>query len=68
MSQCVILVGGKGSRLGSITKSFPKPMIEVNNKPFLINLISLANRFGFDEVILLASHASNILTSYFTNL
>lgn len=67
MSQCVILVGGKGSRLGSITKSFPKPMIEVNNKPFLINLISLANRFGFDEVILLASHASNILTSYFTN-
>ena len=29
MRQCVILVGGKGSRLGDITKDTPKPMIEI---------------------------------------
>ena len=35
MDQCVILVGGKGTRLGELTRNF-KPMIEVNGKPFLL--------------------------------
>tara|TARA_B100001175_G_scaffold315078_1_gene325849 strand:- start:1118 stop:2314 length:1197 start_codon:yes stop_codon:yes gene_type:complete len=68
MRQCVILVGGKGSRLGNITENFPKPMIEVNDKPFLIHLINIIHRFGFDEVLLLASHANNIIIDYFSNL
>ena len=67
MSQCVILVGGKGTRLGDITKNYPKPMLEINKKPFLINLVNMATRFGFDEILLLASHANNVLIDYFDN-
>ncbi len=67
MSQCVILVGGKGSRLGDIAKDCPKPMIEVNERPFLMYLIDMVQRFGFDEILLLASHANNIIIEYFKN-
>ena len=47
MNQCVILVGGKGSRLGEITKNFPKPMINIKDKPFLLYLIEKIRIFGF---------------------
>lgn len=67
MSQCVILVGGKGSRLGDIVKDCPKPMIEVNERPFLMYLIDMVERFGFEEILLLASHANNIIIEYFKN-
>tara|TARA_B100000900_G_scaffold73006_2_gene58127 strand:- start:1802 stop:2998 length:1197 start_codon:yes stop_codon:yes gene_type:complete len=67
MSQCVILVGGKGSRLGDIAKDCPKPMIEVNERPFLMYLIDMVQRFGFEEILLLASHANNIIIEYFKN-
>ena len=65
MKQCVILVGGKGTRLGKLTKNMPKPMIDVDGKPFLLFLLNMILRFGFEEVILLASHANNVITEYF---
>ena len=68
MRQCVILVGGKGSRLGELTKYFPKPMLEINEQPFLIYLIDTIERFGFKEIILLASHANKVLIDYFKDL
>ena len=67
MSQCVILVGGKGSRLGEITKNYPKPMLEISERPFLMHLIDIVQRFGFKEIILLASHANNVIIDYFKN-
>ena len=65
MSQCVILVGGKGSRLGDIAKNYPKPMLEINEKPFLMYLIEMVQRFGFEEILLLASHANHVVIDYF---
>ncbi len=33
--QALILAGGAGTRLGGLTANIPKPMLEVNGKPFL---------------------------------
>tara|TARA_B100000242_G_C43055480_1_gene493997 strand:+ start:8862 stop:10061 length:1200 start_codon:yes stop_codon:yes gene_type:complete len=68
MDQCVILVGGKGSRLGEITAKFPKPMLEVNDEPFLFYLIKQAKSFGFKKILLLAGHASEQIENYINNL
>ena len=38
--QVVILVGGYGRRLGKLTVNTPKPLININNKPFLEYLVS----------------------------
>ena len=68
MDQCVILVGGKGSRLGEITAKFPKPMLEVNDEPFLFYLIKQAKSFGFKKILLLAGHAPEQIENYINNL
>jgi D,D-heptose 1,7-bisphosphate phosphatase len=53
VSQCVILVGGRGQRLGGLTRVTPKPLLPVSGKPFLDHLIRRAARFGFTDIILL---------------
>ena len=34
--KCIILAGGKGSRLSEYTTKIPKPMVKIGNKPILI--------------------------------
>ena len=48
----VVLVGGLGKRLGNKVKKTPKPLININGKPFLeLVLNNLINK-GFKEIIL----------------
>ena len=37
--KAIILAGGKGSRLGPLTKKIPKPLLKVNNKEFIYYVI-----------------------------
>jgi NDP-sugar pyrophosphorylase family protein len=48
-----LLVGGRGTRLASITKGMPKPLVDVHNNPFLDYVIN--NLKGFD-ITLVCSH------------
>ncbi len=41
-----LLVGGKGKRLASVTNGYPKPLVNVHDKPFLNYLIKSIK--GFD--------------------
>jgi D,D-heptose 1,7-bisphosphate phosphatase len=53
----VFLVGGKGTRLGSLTTATPKPLIEVApGIRFLDLLIEEVARYGFTDIVLLAGH------------
>ncbi|HEY3796886.1 MAG TPA: HAD-IIIA family hydrolase [Caulobacteraceae bacterium] len=64
--QCVILVGGLGTRLGALTASTPKPLLPVGGRPFLEVLLREAARFGFRRILLLAGWQSDQVTSYLT--
>ena len=46
IKQAVILAGGLGTRLMPLTKNKPKPMVLVNNSPFLEYLIDLLKDNG----------------------
>ena len=35
-----LLVGGKGTRLSSVTNGTPKPLVDINNNPFLKYVIN----------------------------
>lgn len=59
ISQAVILVGGKGTRLGILTQNTPKPlMLLYENMTFLDFLIKEISHQGFTEILLLSGHFS----------
>ena len=55
----VILVGGKGSRLKNLTKNKAKPLIVINDKPFLDYLIYYISSYNFKKIFLLCSYKLN---------
>lgn len=52
-NECVILAGGYGSRLGKITKKTPKPLLKINQKPFIKYLIENLYRQGVRKFFIL---------------
>ena len=62
--QCVIFVGGRGTRLGELTASTPKPLLDVDGRPFLSYLLHEAARFGFRRVLLLAGYRADAVVGF----
>lgn len=56
VTQAVCLVGGRGTRLGALTDSTPKPLLEVGGRPFLDYLVHEARRFGLTRLTLLSGY------------
>lgn len=47
----MVLAAGLGTRLRPVTRSVPKPMVPVLNRPVMEHIVRLLERHGFDEVI-----------------
>ena len=65
LSQAVIFCGGFGKRLMPITKKIPKPMVNVNGKPFLFHLIQQCKNNGIKKILLLCGYKSDVIRKYF---
>jgi len=61
----LILCGGRGTRLQSVAPDRPKPMVEVDNKPFLDLLIDHVAAFGFKRFVLCAGHQAEVIESHY---
>ncbi len=62
-----IMAGGKGLRLGDLTKDTPKPMLKVGNKPMIERVISNAKKNGFNNFLLSVNYKKNKIINYFKN-
>lgn len=67
LTQAMILCGGLGTRLGSLTATTPKPLLKVGNRPFLDVLLFELGRHRFRDVVLLASHQADQVIEYAHN-
>lgn len=60
MNHAVILCGGLGTRLGTLTKKTPKPLLEVNGRPFIEYQILNLARHGIKKIFLICSYKYNL--------
>lgn len=65
MKQAVVLVGGLGSRLGGLTADLPKPLLDINGRPFLEYVIFNITRHGFREIIFLCGYKGEKIFRHF---
>lgn len=57
MRQAVVLVGGRGTRLGELARDVPKPLVSIAGETrFLDYLLEAIARHGVEEILLLAGH------------
>ena len=61
----IILAGGFGSRLGSITDVIPKPMIEVGGKPILWHIMKIYAHYGYQDFVICLGYKGNSIKDYF---
>ena len=61
----VIMAGGLGSRLGSLTKDIPKPMLLVKGKPILEYIVESFKSQGFYKFIFCLNHKKEVNQDYF---
>ena len=64
VKQAVILVGGRGTRLGTLTRQTPKPLLPVAQRPFLDFVVWNLSRHGIDDILLASGHLGEQLTDY----
>ncbi|RJQ48198.1 MAG: hypothetical protein C4528_03300 [Gammaproteobacteria bacterium] len=65
INQAVILAGGRGERLRPLTNNLPKPMVPVNERPFLEYLVERLRVSGITEIVMLLGYLPEKITEYF---
>lgn len=63
--QAVIMAGGEGTRLRSVTGTLPKPMALLAGKPILERILALLRSNGIREVCLTLRYRPEVITDYF---
>ena len=61
----VILAGGLGTRISEYTRSIPKPMVRIGNKPLLIHIMELYSKFNYDDFYIALGYKSEVVKKYF---
>lgn len=63
----IILAGGKGSRLGSVTEFTPKPMVRVGQYPLLWHIMSIYAKYGHKDFLVALGYQGDVIKDYFLN-
>lgn len=65
--EAIILAGGFGTRLAHIVKDVPKPLADINGKPFLCYLFDYLIDNGINKVVLATGYKHEYIENYFSN-
>jgi mannose-1-phosphate guanylyltransferase len=65
VTEAILLVGGKGTRLRPLTVHTPKPMVPAAGVPFLTHQLARARAAGVEHVVLATSYLAEVFEPYF---
>ena len=60
----VILCGGKGTRLGDLSKKIPKSLVNINKKPIIWYILKSLKKNGFNHFILPIGYKGSMIRNY----
>jgi D-glycero-alpha-D-manno-heptose 1-phosphate guanylyltransferase len=66
--EAIVLAGGFGTRLQSVVNDVPKPMADINGKPFLSYLIEYLKLYKIDKIVLSIGYMSESIQRYYENI
>lgn len=59
--KAMILAAGKGTRLGKITESIPKALVDINGKTALRLAVEKCSAYGFNDIIINVHHFADMV-------
>lgn len=62
---CIILAGGKGSRISKDYPDIPKAMVPILGKPVLEYEIEMLRSYGINEIMIITGHLHSAIENYF---
>lgn len=65
MTEAILLVGGRGTRLRPLTVHTPKPMVPAAGVPFLTHQLARAKAAGVERIVLATSYLAEVFEPYF---
>lgn len=65
--KCVILAGGRGTRISEETETKPKPLVSVGGPPVLWHIMKLYAHHGVDEFVICLGYLGYLIKEYFAN-
>ena len=63
----IIMAGGKGSRLGSLTTNCPKPLLKVGGKTIIDTIINNFSHYNFNNFVISVNYFADKIKEYFEN-
>ena len=63
--QAVILAAGEGTRLRPLTRTRPKPMLPIGNRPLLEHVLEAGKAAGIDEFVFVVGYKRERIQSHF---
>jgi mannose-1-phosphate guanylyltransferase len=65
VTEAILLVGGKGTRLRPLTVNTPKPMVPAAGVPFLTHQLARLRGAGVEHVVMATSYLAEVFEPYF---
>ncbi len=59
--KAMIMAAGRGTRLGKISETVPKSLLDVNGKSLLRHAVENCTAFGFDDIIINVHHLADLV-------
>ena len=66
--KAIILSSGKGKRMMPLTKDIPKPMLDINGEPLLLNKIKILEKVPIEEIFINVAYKKDIIKNYVSTL
>jgi glucose-1-phosphate cytidylyltransferase len=65
--KCVILAGGRGTRISEESHLRPKPMVEIGGRPIMWHIMKIYAHHGVTDFIICLGYRGYVIKEYFAN-